>query len=126
MVLRNGTGDEFSFAYRAFTESIDGPFEISPGIVIPVGLFKIQDWGVRLVTSTHRRLAANLVWLRFYEGTYFGGDRTDLNGELTWRPSARFRGNVNYRFSEIDLPQGSFETRLVAAGIDFAFTPTLS
>ena len=64
--------------------------------------------------------------VRFYEGSYFNGDRTDWTGELTWRPSARFRGNVNYRYSEIDLPQGSFETRLVSAGIDFAFTPTLS
>ena len=126
LVVRNRTGDEFSFAYRTLTEGIDDPFEISPGIVITVGKYKLQDWGVRLVTSTHRRLAANLVVLRFYSGTYFGGDRTDLNGELTWRPSARFRGNVSYRYSKIDLPQGSFETRLVAAGIDFTFTPTLS
>ena len=126
VVVRNRTGDEFSFAYRALNERIASPFEISPGIVIPVGQYKLEDWGARFATSTHRRLAANLVILRFYEGTYFSGNRTDLNGELTWRPSARFRGNVNYRYSEIDLPQGSFETRLVSAGIDFAFTPTLS
>ena len=126
VVVRNRTGDEFSFAYRTLNERIASPFEISPGIVIPVGQYKLEDWGARFATSTHRRLAANLVILRFYEGTYFSGNRTDLNGELTWRPSARFRGNVNYRYSEIDLPQGSFETRLVSAGIDFAFTPTLS
>ena len=126
VVVRNRTGDEFSFAYRTFTESIDRPFEISSGIVIPVGRYKLEDWGVRLLTSLHRRVAANLVLVRFYDGSYFHGNRTDWTGELTWRPSPRFRGNVNYRYSEIDLPQGSFETRLVSAGIDFAFTPTLS
>ncbi len=126
LVVRNRTGDEFSFAYRTFTENIENPFEISSGIVIPTGRYKLEDWGIRFLTSAHRRLAANLVLVRFYRGSYFGGDRTDWTGELTWRPSARFRGNVNYRYSEIDLPQGSFETRLVAAGIDFMFTPTLS
>ena len=126
LVLLNRTADEFSLDYRTFTESIAFPFEISPGIVIPVGRYKLEDWGVSLMTGAHRRLAANLSLVRFHDGSYFHGNRTDWAGELTWRPSARFRGNVNYRYSEIDLPQGSFETRLVAAGIDFMFTPTLS
>ena len=46
LVLRNRTGDEFSFAYRTFTESIDRPFEISPGIVIPVGRFVSPTFGL--------------------------------------------------------------------------------
>jgi hypothetical protein len=46
--------------------------------------------------------------------------------ELTWRPSARFRGSLSYDYSDIVLPQGAFEVRLVRAGFDFAFSPTLS
>jgi hypothetical protein len=46
--------------------------------------------------------------------------------ELTWRPSARFRGSLSYEYNDIHLPQGSFETRLVRAGFDIAFSPTLS
>ncbi len=126
IVLRNRTGDEFSFGYRGLTEGIARPFEISPGIVIPVGQYDNGDWGGQFTTANHRRFAGHmrLVWTN--DGTYFNGDRLDVNAELTWRPSARFRGNIVYSYSEIDLPQGSFETRLVAAGIDFVFTSTLS
>ena len=126
IVLRNRTGDEFSFGYRGLTEGITRPFEISPGIVIPVGQYENGDWGGQFTTARHRRFAGHMQIVWTNDGTYFNGDRLDVNGELTWRPSARFRGNLSYRYSEIDLPQGSFETRLVAAGIDFAFTSTLS
>ncbi len=126
IVLRNRTGDEFSFGYRGLTEGIASPFEISPGIVIPVGQYQNGDWGGQFTTANHRKFAGHMriVWTN--DGTYFNGDRLDVNSELTWRPSARFRGSLVYSYSEIDLPQGSFETRLVAAGIDFAFTSTLS
>ena len=126
VVLRNRTGDEFYFGYRDFTEGIARPFEISRGIVIPVGRYEIDDWGMGFSTARHRRLAGTMRIVRVKDGTYFDGDRTDWFGEVIWRPSARFRGNLSYAYSKIDLPQGSFETRLVAAGIDFAFTSTLS
>ena len=49
-------------------------------------------------------------------------------GWVTWRPSAFFRGSLSYDFSDVELPfeNGSFEVRLVRAGFDFAFSPTLS
>ncbi len=126
MVLRNRTGDQMLLGYRQFKEGIARPFEISPGVVIPMGEYRIEDWGIQLGTGTHRRLAANFRLVAYNDGTFYNGDRADWFGELTWRPSARFRGNLSYSYSEIDLPQGSFETRLVAAGIDFVFTSTLS
>ncbi len=126
MVLRNRTGDQMLLGYRQFKEGIARPFEISPDIFIPVGEYQLEDWGLQVGTGTHRRFAANFRLVAFNDGTFFNGDRTDWFGEITWRPSARFRGNLSYAYSKIDLPQGSFETRLVAAGIDFAFTSTLS
>ncbi len=126
MVLRNRTGDEIFFGYRKFTEGLVDPFQISPGIVIPVGQYDLEDWGIQLSTGNHRRYAANMRLVRFKKGSFFGGDRSDGFVQLTWRPSARFRGNLSYSYADIDLPQGSFETRLVSAGIEFAFTSSLS
>ncbi|HMB73919.1 MAG TPA: hypothetical protein VKQ06_10135, partial [Gammaproteobacteria bacterium] len=37
-----------------------------------------------------------------------------------------FRGRLSYDYTEIELPQGDFETRLVSAGIDYVFSSTLS
>jgi hypothetical protein len=64
--------------------------------------------------------------LRYVDGTFYGGTRTDMLGEITRRPSAKFRSNVSYNYSEIRLPQGDFETRLVRVGLDYMFSSTMS
>jgi len=126
LVLRNRSGDNGLLGYRTFTERLIEPFEISPGIVIPIGEYALDDWGMQLGTGSHRKVAVNMRLLRYQKGRFFGGDRRDRFLELTWRPSARFRANLSYEYSDIDLPQGSFETRLVRVGLDFAFSSTLS
>jgi hypothetical protein len=64
-----------------------------------------------------------------YPGTrFYDGKRNDQWVELTWRPSARYRGLLSYEINDIDLPitNGSFEVRLVRMGFDVAFSPTVS
>jgi hypothetical protein len=73
--------------------------------------------------SAHRRVAG---LIRLVDGTFYNGTRTDVVGELTWRPSPKFRSNVSYNISEIELPQGAFATRLVRAGFDYVFSSTMS
>jgi hypothetical protein len=126
MVLRSRTGDQIMIAYQKVTEGLTDPFEISPGIVIPVGRYGNENWGIQLNTATHRKLAVNARFVNYEDGSFYGGNRNDQFLELTWRPSPHFRANVSYDYSDIHLPQGNFETRLVRAGIDFAFTSTLS
>jgi hypothetical protein len=66
--------------------------------------------------------------VEYPEGKFYGGRRSDRFLELTWRPSARFRGSLSYELNDVELPlpNGSFEIRLVRAGFDFAFSSTLS
>ena len=126
MVLRNRTGDQMTIAYRRFNEGLIAPFEISPGIVIPVGGYRNEDWGIQLNTATHRKFIGDARFVSYKNGGFYGGDRTDESVGLTWRPSPHFGANVSYDYSDIDLPEGSFQTRLVRAELDIAFTSTLS
>jgi hypothetical protein len=116
-------GDSADLIYRDYTEVLFAPFNISAGIVIPTGEYEFHDTGGQVRTSSHRRVAG---LLRFVDGTFYGGTRTDRVGELTWRPSAKFRANVSYNFSEIGLPQGDFETRLVRVGLDYVLSSRMS
>ncbi len=122
----NRTGDSIMLAISDFTERLVEPFQIYPGVVVPIGEYDSDTIGMQLGTGSHRKVAAAARFVRYPDGRFFGGSRTDQFLELTWRPSARFRGSLSYEVNDVDLPQGSFETRLVRAGFDIAFSSTLS
>jgi hypothetical protein len=126
MVLRNRTGDQMTIAYQDLTEGLNVPFEISSGIVLPVGRYGNENWGIQFSTANHRKVSVSMRFVNYTDGYFYGGDRNDQFFDLTWRPSARFSANLSYDYADIDLPQGSFETRLVRMGVDFAFSSTLS
>jgi hypothetical protein len=77
-------------------------------------------------TGGHRKVAAAMRIVEYPDGKFYDGSRSDRFVELTWRPSARFRGSVSYDYSDVELPQGAFEVRLVRLGFDIAFSSTLS
>ena len=121
--ITNRTGDVVDLVYRDYEEVLLAPFTISPGVVIPTGTYDFHDTGGQLRTGSHRRVAA---LIRLTDGTFFDGKRTDTVGELTWRPSPKFRSFVSYNYSDVRLPGGNFETRLVRVGLDYVFSSTMS
>ena len=121
--LINRTGDRLMVINRVSKENLIRPFEISPGVVIPMGDYGFRDTGVQIQTGEHRQLAGSV---RYVDGSFFDGDRTDTIASMTWRPSRQLRGSLSYEYSDIELPQGAFETRLVAMGLDYVFSSSLS
>jgi len=126
LVLQNRTGDSMTVAIHDETEVLREPFEISTGIIIPPGEYQYNAYGLQFGTGNHRKFAGNFRFVLYERGQYFNGDRDEYSAGITWRPSARFRGNLSYDYNEIVLPQGAFETRLVQAGFDISFSSTLS
>jgi hypothetical protein len=126
LVLANRTGESLTISIHDETEVLDQPFEISQGVIIPMGEYSFPGIGMALNTGNHRKFAGNIRVVKYGSGEFYGGDRQEISGQITWRPSARFRGNLRYYYNEIELPQGAFETRLVQAGFDIAFSSTLS
>ena len=59
-------------------------------------------------------------------GDFYDGERTEIAAEINWRPSGRLRTGFGYEFNDIDLPQGSFVTRLAVFRTDVAFSSKLS
>jgi hypothetical protein len=123
--LANHTGDRLIMVNRNLKENLIAPFEITPGVVIPTGEYGFHSLGMMVQFSEHRPFGGRV---RVGSGSFYDGTRRELLGEMTWRPSPKFRGSVTYDYSEIDLPvpDGAFETRLVSMGIDYVFSSTLS
>ena len=121
--ITNRTGDTVDLVYRDYKEVLLAPFTISPGVDIAPGEYDFHDTGGQLRTGSHRRVAG---LIRLTDGTFYDGKRTDFVSELTWRPSPKFRTNVSYNYSEVQLPAGDFETRLVRVGLDYVFSSTMS
>ena len=62
----------------------------------------------------------------FQAGDFYGGERREAAVEINWRPSGRFRTGVGYEWNDIDLPGGSFITRLASFTTEVAFSSKLS
>jgi hypothetical protein len=121
--LENRLGDQLALQHRASQEQLFEPFEISAGVIIPVGHYSFQDTRVYAQTADQRKVWASAA---YQEGSFYGGDRTEIYGGINWRPSGRLRVSLDYTFNDIDLPEGNFVTRLVGFRTDVAFSSTLS
>ncbi len=93
---------------------------------VSVGEYDSDTRGIQAFTGGHRKVAAAMRIVEYPDGKFYDGSRSDRFLELTWRPSARFCGSVSYDYSDVKLPQGAFEVRLVRLGFDIAFSSTLS
>jgi hypothetical protein len=121
--IESRLGDELGFEHEAEQELLDEDFEIHDGIVIPLGHYSFGLTGISLETADHRK-----VWggVEYRTGDFYDGERKQIETEISWRPSGRFGAGIGYEFNDIDLPQGSFVTRLVELRTDVAFSSTLS
>ena len=121
--LESRFGDVLSLEREAEQEQLDEPFEIWDGIVIPGGHYSFGNTRISLETADQRKIWASM---DYQTGDFFGGDRTEISAEISWRPSGRLRTSLGYEYNDIDLPQGSFVTRLAAFRTDVAFSAKLS
>ena len=115
--------DELSAGYTFLRDVVDEPFEINPGIVVPVGDYSYGLFQGRITTSAARPIS---VGFRLRLGDYYGGTRSDYLGEFTWRPSRFFTASGAYQVREIRLPEGDFEVKIVSGRVSVAFTPDLT
>ena len=122
--------DGLVFRYQSTDEILVRPFRIhrdpsdtSRQIVIPEGRYSFAEHVVEASSGSHRRLAGGV---SYRSGDFFGGERTNLAGILTWRPTKHFTFRLAYDWNDIRLPQGDFVTRLAQLTSEVSFNSDLS
>ena len=114
--------DRARVEYRREREVLHDPFEISDGVVIPVGDYQWDRWSARIDASTGRPVSASAS-ISF--GDFYTGTRTDYFAELEWRASRHLFLAAEWEMNDVDLDEGSFITRIIRARANVYFSPDL-
>jgi hypothetical protein len=115
--------DSVSIGYSQDKEGLRDDFPISANVTIPAGLYTFDQLNLNVRTGNQRVVGGGFF---LDSGEFYNGDRTGVGFFSGWRPSRNFRLNLNYQYNEIDLPGGSFETRVVRLQLETVFSSTLS
>jgi len=112
--------DNISINLQRQFEYLDGPFEISDGIFIGEETYKNWEWSVSAQTAGRRVAAASAEVRR---GGFWSGDRTQITARLDLRPSPGILLSGEVENNNVDLPQGSFDAKLVRVSGEWNITP---
>ena len=120
--FESNSGDYGGFHYVMTDETLDVPFEISDGVVIPAGEYSFDTPCAGVGTANYRKIRAEVIYC---SGDFYDGTQIYTNGTIEWRPNKHFQLLAIVDFYDTDLPYGAFITRLFSLRADFAFTNAL-
>ena len=102
-------------------EGLFEPFEITgTDVVVPRGTY--DGWEGQLVFNTNRSADLSLN-SAFTAGSFLSGNLWNVSSTVTLRSGAAFSTSLRLDYNDVDLPEGSFETRLVGVSLGYFFTP---
>lgn len=116
-------GDHFEINAQPEFERLSVPFEIVPGVSIPVGDYRFDRYRIQVESASSRRWQANsTVWF----GDFYGGRLTQwVRGAGYTSSEGRWRIVAS---SEVDfghLPWGDFTQKLLSVRNEFAWSADL-
>jgi len=115
--------DSASVEYTRTFEFLPSGFEISPGVVLPVGGYNYQGVNSIYVFGPHRPVSGTV---SFNRGSFFSGDRTETAYTGRMEISNRLSLEPRISFNWVDLPEGMFSTRLIGTRVNMTFTPRMA
>ena len=121
--LENRLGDGLEVEIEVEQDVLDEDFEIADGVIIPQAHYSFRNASIEFETADQRKIWGGA---GFQTGDFYGGERREVAAEINWRPSGRFRLGLGYEWNDIDLPGGSFVTRLATFTTEVAFSAKLS
>ena len=104
-------------------ERLFEPFEISPGVWLPVGEYRFTPWRI-FFTSAQKRRFQGSIGLSF--GNYWSGTAQTIQTGLSYKLPPNFSIGFNTNQTFASLPQGDFIARIYSSRVDYAASPFLS
>jgi hypothetical protein len=124
MELEFHSGDSIEMQVFKQTENLDEDFEISEGVILPVGSsFDWLRYQLGFDTAEHRVVSGRA---EYSFGDFWNGDRRELTLDLTVRPRPGLFLHLSGEFNDVNLPQGSFATKLYRLDARTQFSPWIS
>jgi hypothetical protein len=115
-------GNRIDTAVNGSWEGFREPFQIYPGVVVPVG----EHGGLRyrMTANTDRRkwFYGRLAW---DVGRFLTGNQNSPALQVVLRDQGRLTVDTNWAYRAITLPQGSFHTNLGNMRVTYNFSPSV-
>ncbi len=115
-------GNRIDTALNGEWEGFREPFEIYPGIVVPVGEHGGLYYRMRANTDQRKWMSAELEW---DVGQFLTGTQNSPTLEVEIRQGGRFTLEAAWSYRSIDLPEGAFDTNLSNMRVTYNFTPSV-
>jgi len=124
--LEANTRDKFGLKYQQNKEVVLAPFTIyseqGRQVQVPAGRYAFDEISVGIGTGNQRKFSGSM---SYSTGDFYNGKRSNIGGSLSWVQSRNFVMSVSQDWNNIDLPQGSFITRLSSLSAQVAFSSDL-
>jgi hypothetical protein len=117
------SGDQVEFNAMPQYERLAEPFEIADGVVIPVGGYRMNRWGVQAETADKRPV---VVQAEYSWGEFYSGARRDVQLEITFKPSTHIQAAVQFERNDVSLREGDFSAQVLTLRADYNFSPNVS
>ena len=112
--------DSTSVTYTRSYEFLPVPFEIAPGVTLPVGGYGFDDVQVSYNMAQQRRVRANL---SASHGTFYSGHKTTLGASGgAVRVSSQFSLQPSYSLNRVELAESGFTTHLLNTRVTYAMS----
>ena len=116
------SGDRITFDIENELERLTRPFRIGPGVTLPVGDYQWNAGGISFRSFNGRKVSGS-VGVDF--GDFYNGTKRSLNLSGDFRPNETIQVSPSYKFNDVDLIEGSFNTHLFGLRADVSFTTNL-
>jgi hypothetical protein len=109
--------------YQKNLDVLDLPFNIRPGVRIPVGSYNMNEWMFTYNTSPGKKLYQRVTFqpTEFYDGT-----RRSLSYAFGLRATSRFSSELQYNRNDVKMPWGNFLVNLTTLRVDYTFSPKMT
>jgi hypothetical protein len=115
--------DRFSVGMTDSYEFLPRPFEIAPGITLPIGGYRFDNVHVQMNLGQRRRISGNFAVDR---GTFYGGHKTAVSvSRGRMGAGSRLSFEPAYLLNLVDLAEGSFTNQLVGSRVTYTMTPQM-
>jgi hypothetical protein len=116
-------GSQLNAIYQRNLDVLDVPFQIQPGVRIPAGSYKFDEWIFWYNTNPSKRFYERL---QYSPSEFYGGTRRQLNASVGFRATSQLSTEFQLNRNDVDMPWGAFLVNLAILRVDYAPSPRAS
>ncbi|TAK07469.1 MAG: hypothetical protein EPO39_06480 [Candidatus Manganitrophaceae bacterium] len=116
------SGDFVLASWNPQAERLPFDFEIRPGMTIPEGIYRYEEYQIRFASDARRPISTE-IGVRW--GGFYGGTKKSLNLGVTAAPAEGLKLGAGWKTDAVRLPQGDFVAQIVEGEVKWSPTNRL-